>query len=318
MRVPDFFIIGAPKCGTTALHRYLRAHPKIFMPEKKEPHYFSRDLNFSAHTAIRSRDDYLGLFATAPEGALTGEASASYLYSEVAIPEILCANPAAKLIAILRNPADMAYAFHSQLLGNLNEDVSDFETAWQLQASREAGRNLPRFCSEPKFLQYRAVCCFPEQISRLQREVRAEQLLICIFEEFVHDPKPTYERILRFLGLPSDGRTAFPKTNSNRVYRNARLNRMARRAPQLLGACYLPLKRWVNTLGLRPREFLERVNSRHQPRPALDGQFRARLEADFAPDIERLEKLLRRSLEVWKNQAHEPQPAIAEMAKSNL
>ena len=300
MRVPDFFIIGAPKCGTTSLHRYLREHPQIFMPEKKEPHYYSRDLNFPAHTAIRSRDDYLGLFAAAPGGVLTGEASASYLYSEVAIHEILRANPAARFIAILRNPVDMAYAFHSQLLSNLNEDVGDFETAWQLQAARGAGRDLPRLCTEPKFLQYKAVCSFSEQVSRLLQKAPAEQILICIFEDFVRQPKATYDSILSFLGVASDGRTAFPTANPNRVYRNRHLNRLARRAPRLLGEVYLPLKRCANRLGLRPRAVLERLNGRRVPRPALDPRFRRRLETEFAPDIARLEQLLGRRLELWR------------------
>lgn len=299
MRVPDFFIVGAPKCGTTALHRYLREHPQIFMPEKKEPHYYSRDLNFPSHTAIRSRDDYLGLFAAAPKNVLTGEASASYLYSEVAIPEILRANPAARFIAILRNPVDMAYAFHSQLLTNLNEDVGDFQTAWQLQANRSAGRDLPRLCTEPKFLQYKAVCSLSEQISRLLQRVPAEQIMICIFEDFKREPKTTYESILRFLDLPSDGRTDFPIANPNRVYRNPHLNRLVRRAPRFLGAVYLPLKRCANGLGLRPRAMLERLNGRHVPRAVLDPRFRSTLETEFSADIARLEELLGRGLELW-------------------
>jgi hypothetical protein len=303
MRIPDFFIIGAPKCGTTALYSYLREHPHVFMPELKEPHFFCHDLHFPPRSAVRDRDAYLKLFAAAPDGALVGEASASYLYSEVAIPEILKVNERAKFIVILRNPVDMAYSFHSQLLSNLTEDIPHFPTAWQAQKDRSEGRNLPKYCVEPKFLQYRSIGSFSTQISRLMQFAARDRVFVCVFEEFTREPKRIYASMLRFLDLPAADRGSFPKVNANKQYRSMLLNRLLRRPPGPLDKLYAPLKRCANALGLRPRDLLERANSRRVPRPPLDSGFRAQLQAEFAPDIERLEDLLDQNLELWRDRA---------------
>ena len=302
MRVPDFFVVGAPKCGTTALYSYLRDHPRIFMPERKEIHYFCDDLNFPKRSAIRDWTEYLDLFIGATSDMRIGETSASYLYSDVAIHNIMNANSNAKLIAILRNPVDMAYSFHAQLLSNLNEDTNDFSKAWSLQESRQNGVNIPKYCTEPKFLQYKSVCCFSSQITRLMQSAGGrDNVLIVIFENFAREPRIVYERILDFLDLPSDGRTSFPKVNANMAYRSALLNRLVRRPPGPVDALYSTMKRGANALGLRPRRLLERINAQRTPRAKLDADFRRHLEAEFAPDIERLEAILGCKLDAWRS-----------------
>ena len=85
-RYPDFFIVGAPKCGTTALYAYLRQHPQIFMPFHKEPLFFGDDL--SHRYGRMSTDEYLALVDGAGDGQRVGEASAWYLYSSSAAEEI--------------------------------------------------------------------------------------------------------------------------------------------------------------------------------------------------------------------------------------
>ncbi|NLF38083.1 sulfotransferase, partial [bacterium] len=105
MRLPDFFIVGAPKSGTTALHAYLGRHPSIFVPARKEPHFFGSDIVSPAF--VRDRDAYLSLFAGATTEARVGEASIWYLYSKRAAREIKEFNPDARIIIMLRNPVDM-------------------------------------------------------------------------------------------------------------------------------------------------------------------------------------------------------------------
>src|SRR5437667_5641216 len=105
IRLPNFFIVGAPRCGTTALYTYLRQHPDIFLPETKEPHYFNRDMNSGG--AIRDHKEYLSLFAGAQGRARVGEASVYYLSSAYAAREISKVCPGAKIIVMLRNPVDV-------------------------------------------------------------------------------------------------------------------------------------------------------------------------------------------------------------------
>ena len=79
MRKPDVFIVGAPKCGTTSMYHYLRQHPDVFMPPKKEPHSFASDLD--APYFVRAEQEYLALFEEGAWAKRVGEASTWYLYS---------------------------------------------------------------------------------------------------------------------------------------------------------------------------------------------------------------------------------------------
>src|SRR4051812_22016289 len=101
---PDFFIAGAPKSGTTALFEYLSRHPSVFMPDIKEPNFFSSDLHTKGQR-FRA-DEYLALFEAARSDQLTGEASAIYLYSAVAVARLMQHNPRARVVVILRNPVE--------------------------------------------------------------------------------------------------------------------------------------------------------------------------------------------------------------------
>ena len=155
MTKPNFFIIGAPKCGTTALSEYLREHPNIYMCTPKEPHYF--DYDFEQYREVETLDEYLGLFeAATTEHIAIGEASACYLYSSVALEDIYQFAPQAKIIVMLRNPVDLAYSYHSQLLYASDENVPDFEQAWRLQDIRREGKKIPPRCRDSALLQYAA------------------------------------------------------------------------------------------------------------------------------------------------------------------
>src|SRR5271166_1372233 len=135
-RIPDFFIVGHAKCGTTALYEMLRRHPRIFMPDSKEPMFFAR--NPDAPPLVPGRpsfeqtgrrretlEDYMSLFAPARPGQLAGEASTFYLWSAAAPARIARAQPQARIIAILREPASFLHSLHMQMLQNQAETETD-------------------------------------------------------------------------------------------------------------------------------------------------------------------------------------------------
>src|SRR5580692_5743985 len=103
---PNFFIVGAPKCGTTALNHYLSAHPEIFMA-KKEMHHFGADLKFGSQFFRRDRDEYLAEFAEGHGRKGVGETSVWYLFSREAAAELKAFNPEARVIIMLREPVEM-------------------------------------------------------------------------------------------------------------------------------------------------------------------------------------------------------------------
>ncbi|HEX6669849.1 MAG TPA: sulfotransferase domain-containing protein, partial [Gemmatimonadales bacterium] len=180
---PNFFIVGAPKCGTTALYEYLRPHPNIFLSEVKEPHFFAKDLG--TYPYIKSVEAYARLFADAgPQHLGVGEASVYYLRSTVAIANIREFNPDARLIAMYRNPVEMLYSFHAQLLYVAEESESDFETAWRLQEQRGRGFGLPPRSRGAFLVQYGELGRFGTQTQRLLTIFPPEQVKLILYDDF--------------------------------------------------------------------------------------------------------------------------------------
>jgi len=159
---PDFFIVGAAKCGTTALFEFLSRHPLVFMPRIKEPKFFCTDLETTG--GVYTGRDYRALFADVPDRFLTGEASALYLYSEVAIQRLMMYNPSARIIVMLRHPVEAAHSLHASRWGFGHEDIPAFEAAWRAQAARLAGKQLPRGWPDPATLQYGAMYRYAPQV----------------------------------------------------------------------------------------------------------------------------------------------------------
>ena len=137
---PDFFIVGAPRCGTTAMYEYLRVHPDVYMPLHKEPMYFGQDLT-QLHVRLTERD-YLALFAEARPGQRIGEATTWYLFSKTAASEIRDFSPDARIIIMLRHPVDVMYSLHRELLFYRGETIDDFAEALAAEADRREGRRL--------------------------------------------------------------------------------------------------------------------------------------------------------------------------------
>ena len=147
-RVPDFFIVGHHKSGTTALYQMLRGHPQIYMPALKEPRFFAPDLRAllgSNGSLPETWEDYLALFAAARPEQRAGEASPSYLRSQVAAGLIAQARPDARIVAILREPASFVRSLHLHLLKEGVETEPDLARAFAAESIVRGGRRVLRF-----------------------------------------------------------------------------------------------------------------------------------------------------------------------------
>lgn len=269
--LPDFFILGAPKCGTTSLVHWLETHPQVFLSSVKEPHFFSTDL---ANRGVSSEAAYRRLFDVASSKKLAvGEASTWYLFSKDAVPNILRAVPEARFIVMTRDPVEMARSLHHHVVRQLHEDEPDFARAWALQTDRRAGHNIPRDCTEPAFLQYGAACSLGAQVARLLRHASADRVLHIPLEGLRDDPAHHYRGVLAFLGVRDDGRQSFGLSNPARGHRSRTLQRVLR-----LG------HRARLALGVRRGLGLARLNERRQDKAPLDPALRTELAAYFAED----------------------------------
>jgi hypothetical protein len=218
-RVPDFFIVGHAKSGTSALYEMLKSHPEIFMPEGKEPWFLASDMRprFQpprAGAPVETLEDYLALFAAATPTQRVGEASSSYLWSHTAAAAIAQMQPDARIIAILREPASFLRSLHLQFLRTHVESTKDLQKAMSLEAARREGRHIPRRSHRPQLLQYAEHVSYVAQLRRYHELFGATRVMVIIYEDFRRDNEGTVREVLRFLGVddthPIDVVTANP------------------------------------------------------------------------------------------------------------
>lgn len=292
MKKPNFFIIGAPKCGTTSLAVWLSEHPQIYFSPRKEPHYFNQD----GLTTTHNLQEYEALFANAQqEHIAVGEGSTHYLYSQVAVPKILDYNPDSRFIVCLRNPVEMAPALHSECIWQGEETVESFQHAWHLQPERRLGKQIPLTVKEdPERLQYGAYCRLGEQLERLYRNVAKEQALPILLDDLRENPKQEYQKILDFLGIAPDNRKEFPAYNRRKRVHSVMLS-------QLVGNLVFLKKRLGLGKRLHIASSIRKLNGKRfsQNTSQLSPVFIADLKSYFRDDIRLLETLLARDLSKW-------------------
>lgn len=292
MRRPDFFIVGAPKCGTTAMNYYLKQHPDIFIAKSKEMHFFGSDLDFSNRIRIRySEEEYLSYFSGAKNQKRAGESSVFYLYSERAAAEIKEFCPSANIIIMLRNPVDMLYSWHSQSLYNGDENIDDFESALDAEDHRKRGLCIPQRGIFPvKCLFYREVAKYTQQVQRYLDTFGNEKVHIIIFDDLRSDTAKVYQETLCFLGVNPGFQPKFRVVNPNKSVRSKAVRNFSL---WLRGTCIpIPLRR-------RLLQGIRFLNTRYEPRSPMDPKLRRRLQAEFISEVEGLSQLLGRDLMYW-------------------
>lgn len=295
----NFFIVGAPKCGTTSMFYYLTQHPNVYNLWLKEPHFLCSD--FPRLRGVATDADYFRLFSRAtPEHLAIGEASMTYMYSDVALRRILEINPMARIILMVRNPADMIYSWHSHSLVTLNEDQRDFEKAWALQDERSQGRRLPRHCLEPFFLQYRQMGMLGAYLEKIYTLFPEDKVKVIFQEDMRKDIRATYDDLLAFLELPPFAEASFRPMNVNKAIRNSFVARFTDRNA---GARYTRrlgfLKKALGLEKVSLRARLRKFNQVKVARGQMSPAFRRKLLEEFRDDILLLARLTGRNLDHW-------------------
>ena len=285
---PNLFIVGAPKCGTTALSRYLQSHSNIFISKPKEPNYFCTDIpRLREFTRL---EEYLEIFkAASPSHKIIGEASTIYLHSNTAIPLILENYPNAKFIAMVRNPLEMIYSWHSQLVYNGYESEINFERAWRIQNQRR----------ENPFFQYSAFGRIGERLKKAIDIIPPKQLNIILFDDFKLHTKNIYREVLSFLDIPNDGREIFDKANENKVIRSQLIANFIRNTPAPLVSINLLIKKTLRIKEFGILERMQHMNDKKLQRTQLPKALKQEMVDTFKDDIELLSTIMQRDLSYW-------------------
>ena len=206
--LPNFLVVGAARSGTTGLVEGLRSHPRVFVTDPKEPHYFAlhdQTPDFAgpgdAHTinrvAVTNRDGYLGLYPTSPHDYLAlGDGSVSTLYCyERALPEVVAMNPDMRLVALLREPIARAYSSHQYMRARGFEPYEDFLQAVDDEPRRKAD-------NYHHLWHYTSMSFYADAVATLQKAVPPEQLGIWFYDDLDRDYEGTVREVLRFLDVP--------------------------------------------------------------------------------------------------------------------
>jgi Sulfotransferase domain len=302
LKKPDFFIVGAPKSGTTAMNEYLSAHPEIYIPPQKEMHFFGADLNFGGPFYRRDLAAYLDTYAACDGQKRAGEASVWYLYSTQAAAEIKAFNPHSSIIIMLREPVEMLYSLYYQFLWDANEHLPTFEAALAAEDDRRAGKNISRTTYLSQGLLYREAARYTDQVKRYFDVFGRERVHVIVYDDFAADPRACYQNTLAFLGVdPLRIETDFAVVNANKyadnvAVRNVLRDPIVRRAARAIRP-FLPRPIYDALQNAQSR--FRRSNTRVEKRPPLDPGLRAALKREFAPEVQRLSELLGRDLSAW-------------------
>ncbi len=285
--LPNFFIVGAPKAGTTSLYHYLDEHPDVFMSPLKETNYFSYETTvkqnlYYKEKGISNWNDYLKLFENSSDKKAIGEASVSYLFYPEVAQLIKAKFPGSKIIIMLRNPVDRAFS-HYQMdykLGYVNSSLEKII----FNENRNAIENL-------FYQQFILLGMYFEQVKRYLDVFGAEKVLIIFFDDFKNDTGKEIKRLYHFLGIDESIQLNLGKTHNPFTTPRNGLFRFIYQFKSLR----LMIK---NILPDKMLATIQQLILTKKKTPPSDKTINYLVEL-YKPDIMKLEKLLTRNLSAW-------------------
>jgi Sulfotransferase domain len=306
--MPNFFIVGAARSGTSSLDHYLRQHPQLYTTPRKETHFFASDSFPPYFTGpgdermnellVRDKEQYTQLFTSAAGAKAIGEASAFYLCFPEVAERIAQAVHDPKIIMILREPVDRAYSAYMFLLRDHRETLGFAEGL-----DREEERKQKGF--EPMWW-YKELSLYSSQVKHYLEVFGRQRVKVLLYEEFFANPAVVLREVFTFLGVKEDVV----------VDTSVRYNISGTPKSQMLYSILdhfifypSPLEKRIKSLvplHLRRAWASKAIGMFTRPVP-LDPQIQVQLKEYFAEDVGKLEDLLQRNLHCW----HYREPSIA-------
>ena len=292
MTLPNFFVVGAQKCGTTSLYYYLDQHPDIFMSPVKEPHFFDYDEGeapvFGGPSVpppeIASMGEYEALFEGVEDEVAVGEASPTYLYLPGTADRLRRHAPGARVIAVLRDPAERAYSAYLHTVRSGREPLDDFSRALREENGRIRDGWHPLF-------HYRSRGFYHGQIERYLRAFGGDRVKVYLYEDLRDEPLRVLRDAFRFLGADASFTPNMStRYNASGVPRNRAVSAVVKRANALT-----PTLKKVLPFAVR-----QRIKGRlFAKAPPLGQDDRRELVEGYRGDILKLQGLLGRELSGW-------------------
>lgn len=313
-KLPNFLVIGAAKSGTTALCQYLEQHPQVFMCHPKEPHFLALEgepLRFTGpgdddmmnRRAITDFARWEKLFSSSGSAKAIGEGSVSTLYYPQSIARINKYLPSAKMICLLRQPAERAFSAFSYMQMRTYEPCESFAEALAREEERIAA-------GWHHIWHYRRMGRYYDQLKPYVEAFGRSRLRVYLYDDFRRDPLAVLRDCFQFLEIDPD---FVPPEKP---------------APLISGK---PKSRWLQALVMRnasvksllksvlptwmTRSLHSRFKKMNLQRMALEPAMREELIESFREDILRLQELIDRDLSAWlkspTSQAAPPRSGVA-------
>lgn len=295
-RLPNFFLIGAPKAGTNALHQYFDRHHEIFVCHPKEPHFLHnlppQEIGRGPGDDERGRrvvitwKSYEKLFQAATTEKAIGDASTSYLYSPGAFAAITKYFPSARIIAVLRQPAERAYSNYC----HARRDGWELETDF-LKAIKDQDRRLA--AGWGRFWAYKQNGFYAESVRRY-KTFFGDRMLVILYEDWKSYPDATLRRIFQHLGVDDRIQFSHLRYNTSGIPYSRTLHRA------LSGKIILaqPLKPFIpKTTRSRLRAWFRAINMKACP--PLEAEVKAEITSWYREDILELQELIHKDLSSW-------------------
>lgn len=224
-KIPNLFIIGEPRSGTTSLHYYLGQHSNVFVSHIKECGYFCSDLRVESmmfHNSIkhdsmvqRTLPEYLSLFSNHKNEKYVLDASPVYLHSVTSAVEIFNFNPNAKIIALFRSPITFLESLYERkTLGQ--DNASSLRDAINLEGDRVQWKFVPSDAPYPSNLLYTQLANYAPQLERFLNVFPHKNVKVIIFENFIKDVPKNFKEVLDFLELSNDEKIDYSRQNTHR------------------------------------------------------------------------------------------------------
>jgi hypothetical protein len=292
--LPNLFIVGAAKSGTTSLHNYLNQHPDMFMCTPKEPHFLINNEigKDRIPVGICSKNEYFNLFIGGKEKKYRGESSVMYLmFPEIVIPKINQQfGEDCKIIIMLRNPIERAYSgFQHVKRYNAKEDCTDFKSAWSIAEERYFSRPDMTPAS-----RYKELGLYYKQVKSYLNEVK--NVHIIIYDDYQNDLQNEMNKVFDFLGInkiniDSDKRYMV----GGWQWEDERIKKIMMKKHPLKSI----IKKIIPFKNLR-KKIKTKIHNRHTSRvPEICNDDREMLKAFYKEDVKQLSVLLERNLNYW-------------------
>lgn len=296
-RTPNFFIVGAPKCGTTAMRNYLYQHPDVFFSVPEEPGYFDRNLRYtkSADLQFSNIESYHKIYNNASVEKIIGEGSVYIMYSIEALQEIIENYNDVKFVVMLRNPIDAAISMHGENLKPLKigrEPLESFIDAWYDRASRSTLSELSSV--HPFKFRYDELYNYYPYVKTLVDTVGRDNCKFILYEDFKNDNMQEFRNLCSFLGINENVNIQIEKVNersqvrvnyiSKLIFFIAKLARRSKMLNRFRG------RGWT----------LNRFTQKKLEKPVLPQSLNDEMQDFYYRDLDKLESITNLKLrEIW-------------------